>query len=73
MKKMMISVLAAVAVFSAFAEERITYKASDGVNNVTARIRDDGVVIPETVTLAYVEPPYSRGQPTQRRRSNSTG
>ena len=60
MKKMMISVLAAVAVFSAFAEERITYKASDGVNNVTARIRDDGVVIPETVTLAYVEPPLQQ-------------
>lgn len=60
MKKMMISVLAAVAVFSAIAEERITYKASDGVNNVTARIREDGMVIPETVTLAYVEPPLQQ-------------
>ena len=45
------------AVMRCFAEERITYPASDGVNQVTARVRDDGVVIPESVTLAYVEPP----------------
>ncbi|MBR4258563.1 MAG: hypothetical protein IKQ17_05995 [Kiritimatiellae bacterium] len=45
------------AVMRCFAEERITYPASDGVNEVTARVRDDGVVIPESVTLAYVEPP----------------
>ena len=45
------------AAMRCFADERITYPASDGVNNVTARIRDDGVVIPETITLAYVEPP----------------
>jgi len=57
MKSKMISVLAAVAVFSACAEERITYQASDGVNEVTARVRDDGGVIPESVTLVYVEPP----------------
>lgn len=57
---MMISVLAAVAVFSACAEERITYPAGDGVNQVTARVRDDGVVIPESVTLAYVEPPREK-------------
>jgi len=57
MKSKMISVLAAVAAFSACAEERITYPASDGVNEVTARVRDDGAVIPESVTLAHVEPP----------------
>ena len=45
------------AVMRCFAEERVTYPASDGVNQVTARVRDDGVVIPESVTLAYVEPP----------------
>lgn len=45
------------AAMRCFAEERITYPASDGVNQVTARVRDDGVVIPESVTLAYVEPP----------------
>jgi len=45
------------AAMRCFAEERITYPASDGVNEVTARVRDDGVVIPESVTLAYVEPP----------------
>ena len=45
------------AIMRCFAEERITYPASDGVNQVTARVRDDGVVIPESVTLAYVEPP----------------
>jgi hypothetical protein len=45
------------AVMRCFADERITYPASDGVNQVTARVRDDGVVIPESVTLAYVEPP----------------
>ena len=45
------------AVMRCFADERITYPASDGVNEVTARVRDDGVVIPESVTLAYVEPP----------------
>ena len=45
------------AVMRCFAEESITYPASDGVNQVTARVRDDGVVIPESVTLAYVEPP----------------
>lgn len=45
------------AVMRCFAEERVTYPAGDGVNQVTARVRDDGVVIPETVTLAYVEPP----------------
>lgn len=45
------------AAMRCFAEERITYPASDGVNKVTARVRDDGVVIPESVTLAYVEPP----------------
>ena len=45
------------AAMRCFADERITYPASDGVNQVTARVRDDGVVIPETVTLAYVEPP----------------
>ena len=44
------------AVMRCFAEERITYPASDGVNQVTARVRDDGVVVPESVTLAYVEP-----------------
>lgn len=57
MKKTMISLMASAAIFAAFAEERITYPASDGVNEVTARVRDDGVVIPESVTLAYVEPP----------------
>lgn len=45
------------AAMRCFADERITYPASDGVNEVTARVRDDGVVIPESVTLAYVEPP----------------
>lgn len=45
------------AAMRCFADERITYPASDGVNQVTARVRDDGVVIPESVTLAYVEPP----------------
>lgn len=45
------------AIMRCFAEERVTYPASDGVNQVTARVRDDGVVIPESVTLAYVEPP----------------
>ena len=45
------------AVMRCFAEERITYPASDGVNEVTSRVRDDGEVIPESVTLAYVEPP----------------
>ena len=45
------------AAMRCFAEERITYPASDGVNQVTARVRDDGVVVPESVTLAYVEPP----------------
>ena len=45
------------AAMRCFAEERITYPASDGVNEVTARVRDDGVVSPESVTLAYVEPP----------------
>lgn len=56
MKKIEFCIAAFVA-FSACAEERITYPASDGVNEVTARVRDDGVVIPESVTLAYVEPP----------------
>lgn len=48
------------AVMRCFAEERITYPASDGVNEVTARVTDSGVVVPESVTLAYVEPspPY---------------
>ena len=48
------------AVMRCFAEERVTYPASDGVNQVTARVRDDGVVVPESVTTAYVEPspPY---------------
>lgn len=45
------------AAMRCFADERVTYPASDGVNQVTARVRDDGVVIPESVTLAYVEPP----------------
>ena len=45
------------AAMRCFAEERITYPASDGVNEVTSRVRDDGEVIPESVTLAYVEPP----------------
>jgi len=45
------------AAMRCFADDRITYPASDGVNQVTARVRDDGVVIPESVTLAYVEPP----------------
>ena len=45
------------AAMRCFADERITYPAGDGVNEVTARVRDDGVVIPESVTLAYVEPP----------------
>ena len=45
------------AVMRCYGDDRITYPASDGVNQVTARVRDDGVVIPESVTLAYVEPP----------------
>jgi len=45
------------AVMRCFADERITYPASDGVNEVTARVTDSGVVVPESVTLAYVEPP----------------
>ena len=45
------------AAMRCFADERITYPASDGVNEVTARVRDDGVVIPESVTAVYVEPP----------------
>lgn len=44
------------AAMRCFADERITYPASDGVNEVTARVRDDGVVIPESVTAVYVEP-----------------
>lgn len=48
------------AVMRCFAEERITYPASDGVNQVTARVTDSGVVVPESITTAYVEPspPY---------------
>lgn len=45
------------AAMRCFANERITYPASDGVNEVTGRVRDDGVVIPESVTAVYVEPP----------------
>lgn len=54
------------AVMRCFAEERVTYPASDGVNKVTARVRDDGVVIPESVTLAYVEPPPTTDAETQK-------
>ena len=57
MKRMISAILLASAIWTVCAEERITYPASDGVNEVTARVRDDGVVIPESVTLAYVEPP----------------
>ena len=55
--RLCVSALTICGAFAALAEERITYPASDGVNQVTARVRDDGVVIPESVTLAYVEPP----------------
>ena len=57
MKRMISAILLASAIWTVCAEERITYPASDGVNEVTAQVRDDGVVIPESVTLAYVEPP----------------
>ena len=45
---------------SCFGEGRVTYRAADGVNEVTARVTDSGVVVPESVTTAYVEPspPY---------------
>ena len=57
MKRMISAILLTSAIWAVYAEERIKYAASDGVNEVTARVRDDGVVIPESVTLAYVEPP----------------
>lgn len=57
MKRMISAILLTSAIWAVCAEERIKYAASDGVNEVTARVRDDGVVIPESVTLAYVEPP----------------
>lgn len=57
MKRMISAILLASAIWAVCAEERIEYIASDGVNKVTARVRDDGVVIPESVTLADVEPP----------------
>ena len=57
MKRMISAILLASAIWTVCAEERITYPASDGVNEVTARVRDAGVVILESVTLAYVEPP----------------
>lgn len=56
MKKISIAILLASAIWTVCAEERVKYAASDGVNEVTARVRDDGVVIPESITLAYVEP-----------------
>ena len=55
--RLCVSALTICGTFAALAEERITYPASDGVNEVTARVRDDGVVIPESVTAVYVEPP----------------
>lgn len=57
MQRMISAILLTSAIWAVCAEERITYKAGDGVNEVTARVRDDGVVIPERVTTAYVEPP----------------
>ena len=54
------------AVMRCFAEERITYPASDGVNEVTGRVRDDGVVIPESITAVYVEPPPTTDAETQK-------
>ena len=48
------------AVMRCYGDDRITYPASDGVNEVTARVTDSGVVVPESVTTAYGEPspPY---------------
>lgn len=57
MKRMISAILLTSAIWTVCAEERIKYAASDGVNEVTARVRDDGVVIPESVTLADVDPP----------------
>lgn len=56
MKRMISAILLASAIWTVCAEERVKYAASDGVNEVTARVRDDGVVIPESTTLAYTEP-----------------
>ena len=58
--KMISAILLASAIWAVCAEERIKYAASDGVNEVTARVTDSGVVVPESVTTAYVEPspPY---------------
>lgn len=66
MKRMISAILLASAIWSVCADERITYPASDGVNEVTARVRNDGVVVPERITTAYVEPPTNADTETQK-------
>ena len=54
--KRTISILLASAICSAFADVRIKMPSDDGVNEITARINDYGMIVPESSTAVYVEP-----------------
>lgn len=59
MMKTISAILLSSAIWADCAEERNEYEYtySDEAKKVTARVRDDGVVVPGSVTVDYAEPP----------------